>query len=345
MAKPASQLTKVIATCLVTLFLLTATIFGIAKWILFPFKKPVHAHKVFDYSIGNLKGNQWWSLSVGPNADPLVVIANIETGNDTAVNLKAIAKQCADRTLDCTIFHLAGDKLEQVHVTNIPGPYLTAQPFGKSQFLLATATSLKPAGEFNGFVYDMQGNVVRMVKLGVDLNQLECDAAGNLWTTYDTSKYTNAAINSGGLVCLDNQMNVLFRFNDKVIRKGLPALNYGLALNVTSDKDVSVCPNRDGSIVKIVNGAVDKVLKCYQASGCLALASSGSRLLFDKCDIAENRMMVADVEHNQSYYVNPVDDSGNDIGLEQRGFAARGSRLYFTDKKTVYFIDLAEIKD
>jgi hypothetical protein len=238
---------------------------------------------------------------------------------------------------------MVGDHLEQVQIADVPGPFLTVQPCGKSEYLIASATSFSPEGGFNGFIYDTSGKIVRKLQLGIDLNQLQCDADGHLWVTYDTTKYRNAPINTAGLVCMDTQGKILFRFNTKENRKDAPSVKYGLALNVAADHKVSVCPNRQGSIVKLANGSVDRVMIYGPASGCSAMAITGTSILFDKCDMAENRMMFADMEHNKSFYVSPVDDSGNVIELEQRGFAARGSRLYFTDKKAVYFVDIADI--
>ena len=343
-----------IISAIILVTLLSATIYAVDK-LIYPDKVTVKAHKVFSYDFGETS-DEGCALSVGPEGDVLVVASNLPVLTDTEVSLEWVSRQCQTGELKCTLYHFKDGKLKTIPLKSIPGPFPLAQPSGPDRYVVATASSYSPDKELNGYVYDSAGTVTNKLQLGVDTNQMQCDSDGNIWATYDTiQKHENDPLNAGGLTCFDINGKNLFRYNGNTPLKRKSAVTYGLALNVVSPNEVVIGTAMKGEIVKLLNKTSVKPLGVELPDFCGYMAVSDSRLLYSYGTVVEARLAVMDIDDKTDKSsttnrnsgrisnLNPVDENGQTIEFKERDVACRGSRLYFHNHKTVYYVDVNEL--
>jgi hypothetical protein len=98
-----------------------------------------------------------------------------------------------------------------------------------------------------------------------------------------------------------------------------------------------------GEIIKLLNKTSVKPVGMRLPDYCEFMAISDERLLYCYGTMAEARLAVVDIKSKRTTNLNPVDENGQSIDFKEHDVACRGSRLYFHNHKTIYYLDVNEL--
>ena len=320
---------------------MAAGIYFMAK-LFYPAKTPVHAHEVCAIEDWGGQNSKDRVLFVGPHQDPLWITTNLPEADDNLEAMRQAEERNKNRTVSSTIHHCQNGKIKTILLKELPGPFPLAQPLEGNLYIVATASTFSPLDGFNAFIYDESGAVLRRLKLGPDINYIQVDDVGHIWVVYDNVKKHHDPYNAAGLVCFDQEGRVISQYpNKKVLAE--ERVRFPQALNVVSKDKLYLSPNKQMHMLCIKNGVAPTVLKRKLDIKSSAMAFGEKVCVLDANFPQELRICKADLATGNLTFLDVQKADGSSIEPDARDFSARGSRLYFTDKKNVYYLDAQDL--
>jgi hypothetical protein len=331
---------KTIALIIVlTIGLIAAVIYTLAK-VVYPDKTAAAAHRVCSIDFAD-QNNKDRVLFIGPHQDPIWITTNLPELEDSLESLREVERKNADNSVTATVSHLDNGIVRKVKIKELPGPFPLVQPLETGKFIVVTASTFTPQNGYNAFIYNASGAVIKRLKFGPDINYVQVDEVGRIWADYDNLKEHQDSLNACGLVCFDQNNRVVSQYPNKTVTSE-ERIHYGQALNVVSSKKLYICPNRDSDMLEIADGVKPIGFKTKLQVTGTAVAFGNKTTLSDEF-VMESRIVYRDLFTNKNILLDVQNTDGISIDPNQRDFSARGSRLYFTDKTSVYYLDAQEL--
>ena len=192
------------------------------------------------------------SAGVGQDGD-LLALATTKAASEHAV-AKTMSPAGAefpttrtDQPYKATLVHLNQDG-ELANYLELPETFVAhprIQPLPEGRYLVAGARTHRfKDGSFekNGYVYGPGGRVEGNFLMGDGIADVQCDSAGNIWTSYfDEGIFGNYGwtepLGASGLVCFDLEGQIRWRFRPP---DGFDSIADCYALNAVSPSEVYV---------------------------------------------------------------------------------------------------------
>ena len=194
----------------------------------------------------------------------------------------------------------------------------------------------------NAHVHGPEGKHIRSFHAGDAIAEVQTTENSNVWVSYfDQGVFGDTPLGKEGLVCLDDEGRVVFRFNDLAIAEEIPDIADCYALNVCSDRETWLYYYTEFPLVQIVDGNIAKIWTDIGSRGSKAFAVAEWQILFAGGYHKAEKLFLVDLDDpTNAIECVPVDLDGK--ALEPFTGFGRGSKLYLITGTSVFVVDLAD---
>ncbi len=278
------------------------------------------------------------TVSAGHGLDPLML--SLKQPPDYRIERSggSFPRRQAARPNDFSVHYLMKGDWHTVELEPTSENFHCVQPLGKDKWLLVRGRA-GGSDDNNATVYDMRGHRLWSFHAGDGIEDVQTTEARTIWLSYfDEGVYSGNDLGSAGLVCLDEQGKVLFRYDSLYAQHHVPVIDDCYALNVCSAKEVWLYYYNSFPLIKLVDGRVAQSWHPIPVSGSHAFAVAPERVLFCGSYNKRKALFQIDLESMSMGELRPLTPEGQPIeGF--RGFGRR-SRLFLSTGESLYSLDL-----
>lgn len=253
----------------------------------------------------------------------------------------SFSKRQARKPNNFSVHYFVDEDWHTVELEATSNNFHCVQPLGNDKWLLVRGRASGPKDK-NACVYDMQGQRLWSFHAGDGIEDVQATEAETIWVSYfDEGVYSGNDLGSAGLIRFSERGEVLFRYDSLYAPHNVPVIDDCYALNVCSSKETWLYYYSDFSLVKLVDGKVEKSLHKMPVSGAHAFAVGSERVLFSGSYNKRKSLFLMDLASKRAKELRPVSQENRSIG-SFRGFARR-SRLYLATEESLFCLDLENL--
>jgi hypothetical protein len=189
--------------------------------------RPVKAAHLLN-TVQLVSGRRVVTVSVGPKYDPVVLSLSKEIDSDNS-------DKCVNRYY---IHHQTEDGYKLTTLNDTSEEFHFLQPLKKDLWLLVRSSADSELDK-NAHIYSKDGRLIYSFHVGDGIEDVQTTVCGQIWISYfDEGVFSDLDFGSSGVVCLDENGNIIYKFSEFAQREQLPFMMDCYAMKVSSNDEV-----------------------------------------------------------------------------------------------------------